>query len=201
MGTMGTRSLNTVTRITGAQGKMVAGGPLRALALALALMSASDAFAAAEQPVGVYCRRHAGFAVGAVYAPGTWERIGKSPFFATASPIVAGACALDMGPVSVALGSELQFTYVHYDRSPDKSLSTGWLTVSAAVTAGTDQLRGGVYVAGALVPVGAGLELDWLPGNPHRTRDGLQAKLTGFWVEKPNFQLMVNYTVAMARIP
>ncbi len=175
---------------------------MRGLALALAMLFTSDAYAAVEQPVGVYCRRHAGFAVGAVYAPGTWERIGKAPFFATASPILAGACALDVGPVSVALGTELQFTYVHYERNdPNKSLSTGWLTVSAAVTAGSDQFRAGVYMAGALVPVGAGLEIDWLPGNPQRARDGLQAKLTGFWVEQPNFQLMVNYTVAMARIP
>ena len=132
------------------------GGHLTGL-VALALLTASDALAANEEPVGVYCRRHAGFAVGAVYAPGTWERIGKAPFFATASPIVAGACALDMGPISVALGAELQFTYVHYERNdPEKSLSTGWITVSAAVTGGTDELRAGVFLAGALVPVGFG---------------------------------------------
>lgn len=181
---------------------MYEGGHLNGLVVALALLTASDALAATEEPVGVYCRRHAGFAVGAVYAPGTWERIGKSPFFATASPIVAGACALDLGPISVALGAELQFTYVHYERNdPEKSLSTGWATVSAAVTGGTDELRAGVYLAGSLVPVGMGLEVDWLPGRPQRTRDGLQAKLTGFWVEQPNFQLMVNYTVATARFP
>ena len=180
----------------------MSGGGYLGLVVLLGLLAGSDAFAANEVPVGVYCRRHAGFAVGAVYAPGTWERIGKAPFFATASPIIAGACALDMGPISVALGAELQFTYVHYERNnPEKSLSTGWLTVSAAVTGGTDELRAGVYVAGALVPVGVGLEVDWLPGRPQRARDGLQAKLTGFWVEQPNFQLMVNYTVAMGRIP
>lgn len=160
---------------------------------------ASPSLAHAQDGWGMYCRRHTGLAAGLVHAPGTWERIGKSPTFITASPVLAGSCALDIGPASFAAGTEAMFTYVHYN--PDRTLSTGLLSFSLSATGGTDELRVGAHVFGTFNPIGAGVTLDWLPGRPNRTRDGLQARLTTFWVAEPAVQLMVLYTVAGPRIP
>lgn len=168
--------------------------------LALATLSPAAAWAQAATEVGVSCRRLTGLAVGVVHAPATWERLGKSPTFPTLSPVLGGACALDLGPASISMGSEAQFTYVHYDLY--ENLTRGWLTFTAAAMAGNDEFRGGVHaVGGMLYPVGAGVSGMWLPGNPHGARDGLEARITGYWIEQPNFQLMVLYVVNGRRIP
>lgn len=185
------------------RGMMSRGGTVRRFAVPLLFIASqavpADALAAGDTTWGMYCRRNAGFAGGVVSAPGTWERIGKSSTFATASPVLGAACALDVGPMSVAVGTEAAFTYVHYDQN--KSLSTGWLTFYAAVTGGTDEIRAGAHIEGVFKPVGAGLTFDWLPGDPHGSRDGLEVRLTEYWLGKPNTQLMVLYTVATPRIP
>jgi hypothetical protein len=186
------------------QAMMKRGVHLRQLAvpvLALVAMAApASAFAFDDDDFGMYCRREAGGAAGLVSAPGTWERIGKSPTFATVSPILGGACAVDAGAMSFAVGSEAAFTYVHYTQ--DKSLAQGWLTLSFAATGGTDEVRIGAHVMGGLfMPVGAGITFDWLPGNPHDARDGLEARLTEYWLGRPNTQLMLLYTVTTGRIP
>lgn len=179
------------------------GGAVQRYAVLLLLIAGqalpTDAFADGNTPWGMYCRRNAGFAAGVVSAPGTWERIGKAATFVTASPVLGGACAVDAGPVSFSVGTEAAFTYVHYDY--DKSLSTGWLTFNAAITGGTDEIRAGAHIEGVFKPVGAGLTFDWLPGDPHGSRDGLEVRVTEYWVGKPNTQLMLLYTVATPRIP
>lgn len=167
--------------------------------LVLALAAPTVAWAQAATEVGVSCRRMTGLALGIVHAPATWERLGKSPTFPTVSPVLAGACALDLGPASISMGSEAQFTYVHYDLY--ENLTRGWLTFTAAATAGNDEFRAGVHGVGVITPVGAGLTGMWLPGNPHGARDGLEARLTAYWIEQPNFQLMVLYVVNGPRIP
>lgn len=157
--------------------------------------------ASAAEDWGVSCRRLTGGAIGLVNAPGTWERLGKSPTFVTASPVLGGNCLLDAGPFTFTLGTEAQFTYVHYDANKD--LSTGWLTVTAQAMAGFDQWRFGVHVVGVPIPIGvpgAGLSATWIPGNPSRTRSGIEARLTGFWPGNPAGQLMLLYVVNSARI-
>lgn len=177
---------------------------LLVLVALIGLLASSEASAQSTTSGGFSCRRLTGLAIGAVHAPGSWDRLGRSPTFVSWSPVVAGACAIDVGPVSMFGGSEIQFMYHHYDATKD--LTRGWVTLTSGATFGTDELRAGAHAMAGLAPnglypTGAGASLLWLPGNPRGTRDGLEARLTGYWVAHPNVQLMVLYVVNSPRIP
>jgi hypothetical protein len=170
-------------------------------AAALLLTLTEDAEARPRQPTwGVYCRREFGAAAGVLNAPNTWERLGRSPLFPTAGVILGGACGLDVQAINVTGALDLTLFYLHYD-AMTKTLTQGGLSGDLAVTGGSDEWRGGVHTVLAPWPTGAGITGQWLPGNPRRGRDGLEARMTLFWPVQPNFQVMLLYVVTTSRIP
>ncbi len=162
----------------------------------LGLLSVLSASAA---DVGVRFTRGSGLAVGVLHAPGTWERIGKNPTFGTFSPIISGAAVLDVDWFSFGLELDAAFTYVHHRR--DGTLTTGWLTGGATLSAGNDDFRVGPIALFDPFPVGVGLSAVVLPGPAKMSKDGFEVRLTGFWVEDWNLQAMLMYTGSTGRIP
>ena len=162
-----------------------------------ALFSAGPAWA--QSTTGFRCARLTGGSVGAVYAPGSWDRMGKSPWFPSFSPTLAGNCALETPTVTGWIGVEANLTYAHYNQ--EGTLDRGWITASAGLGIGGDVWRIGPHAVGLPGLVGAGVTGTWLPGDPRRGRDGLEARLTGYWLQQPNFQLTVLYVVSTGRLP
>ena len=122
----------------------------------------------AQSAAGFRCARLTGGSIGAVYAPGSWDRMGKSPWFASLSPTLAGSCALETPTVTGWIGIEANLTYAHYNS--EATLDHGWITASAGVGVGNDTWRVGPHAVGLPGLVGAGVTGTWLPGDPHRGR-------------------------------
>lgn len=143
---------------------------------------------------GFGCRRNLGVAAGVVYAPRTWERIGKQPTFFDLSPVIGGACGINAGPVSMWVSADWAMTYDHFDATTG-DFRSGWFTATVGVQAGTGAFRGGAHVVGDLSPVGAGVNGLVIFGDPLGAWQGIEARLSGYWVQQPNVQLMVLYTI------
>ena len=143
---------------------------------------------------GFGCRRNLGLAGGIVYAPRTWERLGKAPSFFDLSPVIGGSCGITAGSVSMWVSADWALTYAHFESSTG-GLAEGWFTATVGVQAGSGALRGGAHVVGDLSPVGAGLNGLVIFGDPLGAWQGIEARLTGYWVQQPNVQLMVLYTI------
>lgn len=148
----------------------------------------------AHAGTGFGCRRNLGLAGGLVYAPRTWERIGKKPTYFDLSPVIGGACGVSAGPFSMWVSADWALTYDHYSAATG-DFNSGWLTATVGLQYGEGNLRGGGHVVGDLTPVGAGVNGTWIFGDPLGAWQGIEARLTGYWVQQPNVQLMLLYTI------
>jgi hypothetical protein len=172
---------------------------VHAVVLAVVAVLALPDEAWAQSVAGFRCARMTGGAIGVVHAPGSWERMGKSPNFVSLSPVLGASCAFETDAISAWVGAEAALTYAHYNG--EGTLENGWLTATAGLSAGSPEWRFGAHMVGVPQPVGAGLHALWLPGDPQRRRDGFETRLTGYWLEHPNVQWMVLYVISTGKTP
>jgi hypothetical protein len=145
--------------------------------------------------IGFMCRRQAGVDVGLVYAPGTWDRLGLTPWFVGGGFTAGLGCSADVERFMVWGTAEYTLFYPHY--ASKDSLQHDWLQVFIGASGGFGPLWVGGHVIGDLRPVGAGAHLLWFwAGDPGSQRQGLEVRLNGYWRVQPNMQLQVLYTVA-----